>query len=803
MNPTVNILLVDDEPRNLDVLESILAAPDLHLVRTTRPDEALLALVQGEFACIILDVQMPEMSGLDLARLIKTRKRNQYIPIIFLTAYFLKEKDILQGYGAGAVDYLSKPINPQILKSKVDVFVDLFRTNHALSEANSALETEILQRKKAEEALRQSNADLETRVQQRTAELSLTEKRYRQVVCNLPAAVYTTDAAGRLTLFNDAATLLWGRQPDLTKDFWCGSHKMFRPDGTELPLDQSPMALMLKSSQNLRGQEIMIERPDGSRRNVLAYPELFFDVAGNIAGGVNVLVDITDRRQSEANTRRLAAIVQFSDDAIISKDLNGIIDSWNDSASRIFGYSADEVVGKSITILIPPDRLDEEARILGSIRRGQPVHHYETIRRCKDGRLVEISLSVSPIKDADGKVIGASKIARDITERKRAEQELKRAHEEVLQASRAKDDFLATLSHELRTPLNPVLLIASDAVTNRELSPRVRTDFDTIRKNVELEARLIDDLLDLTRIERGKISLEKRFLSVRRVLGDAIAQERDEMTRKEIALHLKLNTERDIVFGDAVRLQQIFWNLLNNAVKFTGSGGTIAVETSASQNQMIIRITDTGIGMIPEELSRLFTAFSQGAHAENGSRFGGLGLGLAISQRLAEFHSGKISASSEGRGKGSVFVVELPLAQAPEEMDLNDPAEPVRSLSKPDRKNAICVLLVEDHEPTRTSLARLLMHRHYDVVAAATMAEARALASTNDFQLLISDIGLPDGNGYDLMMELRKERPVKGIALTGYGMEHDVARSQSAGFMAHLIKPVGIQSLETALNAVL
>ena len=236
-SPT-NILLVDDEPRNLAVLRSILEVPDLNLISTTSPDDALLSLVQHEFACIILDIQMPHTSGLELARIIKTRKRNQHVPIIFLTAYFLEEKDVLQGYGAGAVDYLTKPINPQILRSKVGVFVDLYRTARALTAANSALESEVGQRKKAEEALRLANMELETRVEERTAELTMTEKRYRQVVYSLPAAVYTTDADGRVTLYNEAAVALWGREPEIGKDVWCGSYKIFRPDGSELPADQ-------------------------------------------------------------------------------------------------------------------------------------------------------------------------------------------------------------------------------------------------------------------------------------------------------------------------------------------------------------------------------------------------------------------------------------------------------------------------------------------------------------------------------------------------------------------------------------
>ncbi len=795
----ISILLVDDEQRNLDVLESILTSPELRLVRANTPEEALIALVHGEFACIVMDIHMPDMNGLDLSRLIKTRKRSQHIPIIFLTAFFLEEKDILQGYGAGAVEYLMKPINPQILRSKVGVFVDLFRTTQALAATNTMLEQEVSQRKKVEEALRVANRELEMRVEERTADLSLTEQRYRRLVHSLPAAVYTTDADGRVVLYNEAATTLWGRKPEIGKDLWCGSHKIFKADGSDLPLDQCPMAITLRTGNAVRGEEIIIERPDGSRRHVLPYPEPLFDAAGKIAGGVNMLVDVTERKLWEEELQRFAAIVESSDDAIISKDLNGTITSWNDGARKIFGYLAEEVIGKPVTILIPRERHDEEPGILQRIRKGSRVDHFETIRQCKDGTLLDIELTISPIKNASGKIIGASKIARDITKRKRVETELKVAHEEVVAASRAKDDFLATLSHELRTPLNPVLLIASDAVNNHELAPGVRMDFNTILKNIELEARLIDDLLDLTRIAGGKVILDKRIVDVHSICREAIATVQEEIVRKEIVLKLKLAAPQSEVFADMVRLQQVFWNLLKNAVKFTPQRGLITVESEVSEkDHIVIRIMDTGIGIEPGEMNRLFKTFSQGDQAR---QFGGLGLGLAISKRLMDVHEAKIHAFSPGRDQGATFTVELPLAKtvgksaaAPDgSAPFSDGSLPVNTL-----KN-IRILLVEDHEPTRKTLALLLMRRRYEVVATASIAEA--LAQKRNFHVLISDIGLPDGNGCDLMIEMRKRGSIQGIALTGFGMEQDVARSQEAGFLVHLTKPVKIQALEKALNA--
>jgi len=261
---------------------------------------------------------------------------------------------------------------------------------------------------------------------------------------------------------------------------------------------------------------------------------------------------------------------------------------------------------------------------------------------------------------------------------------------------------------------------------------------------------------------------------------------------------MDLKAAQHTAFADAVRLQQIFWNVLKNAVKFTPNGGQITIETAASENKLAVKITDTGIGMTADEASQIFTAFFQGKGAGNNNehRFGGLGLGLAISQKLAEIHSGKILAASEGRDKGSTFTVELPVAQ----MEVKEDGIVNRPPDLPAKTNGIRVLLVEDHEPTRTALTQLLMRRSYKVITASSIAEARVLATAQSFNLVVSDIGLPDGNGYDLMAELQKNGAVKGIALTGYGMEQDVARSRDAGFVAHLTKPVSIQSLETALN---
>lgn len=287
----------------------------------------------------------------------------------------------------------------------------------------------------------------------------------------LPAAVYTTDAAGRITFYNDAAVALWGMRPEIGKSAFCGSWKLYWPDGTPLPHDECPMAIALREKRPVRGMEAVAERPDGSRVSFITYPTPLFDASGVLIGAVNTLVDITERsdaeqraRESDARYRSLAAIVESSDDAILSKDLNGIIRSWNAGAERLFGYKAEETIGKPVTMLMPLDRQDEEPGILSRIRRGERVDHYETIRQRKDGSLVEISLTVSPVRDSDGTVVGASKIARDISERSRAAERQRMLLREM--NHRIKNLFAVASS--------VVALSARSAKTVKELSSAVR-----------------------------------------------------------------------------------------------------------------------------------------------------------------------------------------------------------------------------------------------------------------------------------------------------------------------------------------
>lgn len=512
----------------------------------------------------------------------------------------------------------------------------------------------------------------------------------------------------------------------------------------------------------------------------------------------------------QASEARLRRILEQTAIGIAELDLEGRFTLVNDQFCFIAGRKRDDLLQRHIRDITHPEDLDLAVVSRQAILEGQSVRRVIEKRYVRpDGTLVWVQDHLSGIRDTQGKLCGIAVASADITDRKLAQEAADRARDEAIAASRAKDNFLAALSHELRTPLNPVLLLASEGTNNADYPSAARGDFATIARNVSLEARLFDDLLDLTRITRGKLSIERRPHQIHDSLRDALTTVEEDIRQRQIILKQNLASESPVVLGDGVRLQQVFWNVLKNAVKFTPMRGTITVTTRVTADRTLITITDSGIGLTADELPRIFETFAQGDHAaDHGAhRFGGLGLGLAISKTLVELHGGSIRASSAGRDAGAAFTIDLPLlcsAAVPSEIskmnpsEKNDPAisgvTPYSASGKRQR-----LLIVEDHEPTRLALSRLLVRREYEVFIAGSVAEALEIASRTDIELILSDIGLPDGSGYDVMRELSAVHRVRGIALTGYGQDRDVALSREAGFIAHLTKPVDVRSLDKAL----
>ena len=390
------------------------------------------------------------------------------------------------------------------------------------------------------------------------------------------------------------------------------------------------------------------------------------DETGQLIGAVLVFREISERRKAERAQGLLAAIVESAEDAIISKNLDGVIESWNPGAEHLFEYRAEEAIGHSIKLIIPPDRHDEEEVILNRLRRGERIEHFETVRLTKSGRLIDIDLSVSPVRNRRTDIIGASKIARDITKRKRLEQEradlmeeLQVTLEQAQIANIEKDEFIAEVSHEIRTPLNSIL--GWTRILRRQDYDRGQTirAIDSIDRSANVQLKLIEDLIDLSKILKGKIHLQLRPLNIGELINQAVETVRPAADAKSIKIESEINTSNGIISADPDRFLQILWNLLSNAVKFTPSGGKIEVKVTLVDHYLQLSVTDSGVGIDPTFLPFVFNRFSQ-APGDNGGQHAGLGLGLAIVRYFVELHGGSVAVHSAGLGRGSTFTIILP-----------------------------------------------------------------------------------------------------------------------------------------------
>jgi PAS domain S-box-containing protein len=540
---------------------------------------------------------------------------------------------------------------------------------------------------------------------------------------------------------------------------------------------------------------------------------------------------LTEKEDPESARALLGAIVAHSEDAIVSKTLEGIVTSWNAAAERLFGYSASEMIGTSITRIIPQELQYEEVDILAKLRRGERIERYETVRVRKDGVRVEISLTISPIRDASGRIVGAAKVAHDITARRRTERELRErevelgklvserefllhseraARSEAERLSHLKDEFLATLSHELRTPLNAIQGWATLLRQQRARPEDYDRGLETIERNVRVQAQIVNDLLDMSRIISGKIHLEIHPLYLHEVVGHAIDAVRLAATARNIRLQQLLDSSIGLVRGDANRLQQVLWNLLSNAIKFTPPGGRVQVVLERVNSRVEISIQDTGIGIRADFLPYVFDRFRQGDPGIS-RNFGGLGLGLSIVKSLVELHGGSVRVKSPGENLGSTFIVVLPIshvrADTVEVSEKRTHAESVEQIELP-RLDGIRVLIVDDDPDGRTLVARILEGQGVSVVCASNAMEALALLSREHFDLLLSDIGMPELNGFELIRQVRnldksRSGPLPAIALTAYARAEDRQRALLAGFHMHLSKPIEARELIASIAGLL
>lgn len=674
------LLIVDDTPANLDALEALLEPAGCEIVRARSGEEALLALLQQDFAVIILDIRMPGMGGIDLARLIKQRRRNQDIPILFLTAHAGDGDEVLTGYGVGAVDYLTKPVNPDVLRSKVAVFVDLHRKTNALAALNRELQQEVAERREAQLEVERANMELERRVRERTAALTAAhaaitdnEERFRMAADAAEAFVYDVDLqAGSLVLMHNLARLTGFDAPPevMTPARWeARIHADDRPRYVE-ELDahlRNPAVRHLRLSYRIR-------HADGSWRSV-------------------------------------------EDTTLVLRGPNG-----------------------------------DAIRMVGAIV--------------------------------------------DVTERVRMEEGLREARRQADRANRAKDEFLAMLGHELRNPLAPMVT----ALELLRLSGSTSREQDVLERQVRHLIRMVDDLLDVSRITTGKVELQRRPVRLCDVVARSTEVAGHLLEQRRHQLDIQVPREGLVIDADMDRLAQVVANLLTNAAKYSDPGSRIEVRGSLEGKSVTLTVTDEGSGILPEMLAGVFDAFVQQPQTLERSR-GGLGLGLAIARSLVSQHGGTIRARSDGQGRGSQFIVELPAAEGVQ-------AEPAEATEVHTRSgSAARILVVDDNDDASQMLKVALEQLGYIVEVAQDGPSALTKAASLRPDIALLDIGLPVMDGYELAERLLRDLPegvpLRLVAITGYGQDADRERAKKAGFEHHLVKPIDLSKLERIIERTL
>ena len=720
----INILMVDDSPTNLLALESILEAPDRNLVSAASGDDALRYLLNNEVAVILMDVYMPDLDGLETAELIRGRDRSRNIPIIFLTADSTGGRHLSRGYSLGAVDYIVKPIEPDILRSKVAVFVELFK---------------------------------KTREVERQAEL-LEEKNLQLENANL----------ARLNMLIDL-----GQQLAAEHDPWRVLENFCRSARRIVDAQEAAVGLSNNEGETLR---------------------YFFCCATDedVAVGSNKgIPKVTERALKYLVTKRRPLRLSDSDELLRT---NGKTSNLVHSFLGAPILSANGVRGWLYLLnKLNADEFSEADERLGETLATQVAIAYENAMLYSDAQR------------------HASELQQEITERKQAEEERAQllireqaARAEAEQANRTKDEFLATLSHELRTPLSAILGWSHLVRTGKLDEPQMSRAFETIERNARSQSQLIDDLLDVSRIITGKLQIEPRAVDLCTVVEAASDAVRPSIAAKDIEFETLLDTEACLVLGDANRLQQIVWNLLSNAIKFTPTGGRVSAEVKRVGERVRISVSDSGTGITSEFLPYIFDRFRQ-ADGSTTRVHGGLGLGLSIVKHLVELHDGGVEVQSAGKDQGATFTVSLPLSSAAS----SDPIE-TAATAEPESNGlpagfskllkGLRILVVDDEADSRDLVTAILTRCGGKVRCCESVAEALKTFREWKPNLLVSDIGMPNEDGYELIKKLRKlrlkrAREIPVVALTAYATDDDRERTLSAGFQVHVAKPIEPEAL--------
>jgi PAS domain S-box-containing protein len=665
-----------------------------------------------------------------------------------------------------------------------NVVITALRDEAGALKAYAKVTRDLTERREAEENARRLLVEEAGRkaAEQYADQIKLQREHLRVTLSSIGDAVIVTDAKGVLTFLNPVAEQLTG---------WPLDEAMGKPLEQVFPIIneesrqrvENPVQTVFREKRvvELANHTVLIKK-DGREVPVEDSAAPIMTDGGSISGAILVFRDVTEHRRLMESKFRLAAIVESSDDAIIGNSLDGLITTWNKGAERLYGYSAEEIMGKPLSLLVQPDHPDEVPNIMEQISRGEYIQHFETVRVRKDGTRVDVSLTISPIRNVDGKIIGASKIARDITARKSED--------------RHKNEFLALLAHELRNPLAPLRNGLQVMQSAGDDGQAVSTALNMMERQLQHLVRLVDDLLDVSRISRGKLELRKERLPLASVVNNALEVCGALARERDMDLTVTMPEEPLYVDADKTRLSQALCNLVSNSVKYSNPGGQIWLTVEHEDDQAIIRVKDNGIGIPAEMLPNIFELFTQIDRSLEKSQ-GGLGVGLTVVKRLVEMHGGTVEARSEGADKGSEFIVRLPIVmtvvqEQPQPQDAEKPANAVRRR----------VLVVDDNADAAISMAMMLKLMGNDVRTAHDGIEAVEAATEYRPDVILLDIGMPRLNGYDACRRIREQpwgREPFIVALTGWGQEEDKRRSQDAGFDGHLVKPVEPKTLQKLL----
>lgn len=765
----VNILMVDDQPAKLLGYEAILEPLRENLLTASNGRDALEQLLKNDVAVILMDVCMPEQDGFELVELIRQHHRFRDTAVIFVSAVQITEIDLVKGYASGAVDYVSVPVVPEILRAKVSVFVDLYRKTKALERLN---------------------ANLENVVAERTIELRASEERFRVMADTIPSLVWTADSSGNMTYANERCQQYLG---EIEVGMGHGLLEAIHPDERKQCLQAWKTALRTGSPFEI---EHRTRRQDGEFLWYLSRALPLKDPNGAPTAWFGVSTEIEVQKQAERRIKEseqlYKAVGDSIDYGIWVADREGRNAYASESFLALLGITQEECTeGKWADRHLPDEREPTLESWQESVAKGEPWSREHWFLG-QDGKYHPVLSRGVPIRDQDGQVTAWVGINLDISQMKAAEESLR-------EADRRKDEFLATLAHELRNPLAPICSSVELLSVLGTQDPILKQSLETMNRQLTQMVRLIDDLMDVSRITRNKIDLQFDHTPLADIMKLGVELSQPALEAGLHTLKVTIPDRSKVVRVDAARLAQVISNLLTNAAKYTPSSGAISLEGRVEANEIVLQVQDNGLGISPEDLPLLFEPFYQVDRSISRAQ-GGLGIGLTLVKKIVEMHGGFVEASSNGHGQGTTFTVRIPTVAEKEKPAKRAPARTAKTDAKGHR-----VLVVDDNRDAAETLSLLLRHSGHEVRTSDDGSSAISAGEEFQPQVVLMDLGMPGINGYEAAETIRQQpwgQTVMLIAVTGWGQPEDFAKTRAAGFDHHLVKPVDFAAVKSLLELV-